>query len=245
MDTVNRDRIENFFHVFPSFGYGDGITSGGGYGNGCGTGRGRGTGAGNGDNFRSGYGAGGSYEDGRGYGTGTGSGCGSGAGHANYSEGSDNDGIKSINGYPIFEIDRMYTIITCIVGNVARGKILSDDLTTTPCYIVKQDGKFAHGKTIKEAMEARKTKLFFGMSETERIEKFLEETDRKKPYSARYFFDWHHRLTGSCEMGRNAFVREHGFDLDRDTVTLKEFLSLTKDAYGGDIIKKIIEKLEE
>lgn len=241
MDTVNRDRVANFIRVFFSFGYGNGSTAD--YGNGCGNGRGHGNGAGNGDNFSSGYGAGYGYEDGRGYGTGAGSGWGSGAGQANGFEGGDNDGIKSINGYPIFIIDGMYTIITCIVGNVARGKIIFKDLTTTPCYIVKQDGKFAHGKTIKEAMDALRDKIFCDMPEEKRIEKFIEETDPKKTYPARYFYDWHHRLTGSCELGRKQFADNHGYNLDEDKVTLHEFLELTKNAYGGDTIKKVIEKV--
>lgn len=63
----------------------------------------------------------------------------------------------------------------------------------------EQDGKYAHGETVKKAMDALRDKIFCDMPEEKRIEKFIEETDPKKTYPARYFYDWHHRLTGSCE----------------------------------------------
>jgi hypothetical protein len=64
------------------------------------------------------------------------------------------------------------------------------------------------------------------------------------PARAQYFYDWHHRLTGSCDMGRRQFARDHGIDVDSDTMTLREFLALTKDAYGGSVIRKAMENLE-
>lgn len=50
----------------------------------------------------------------------------------------------------------------------AHGAILNGDLTLTPCYIVKQDNIFAHGETLREAMEALRDKLFEDMPEDER-----------------------------------------------------------------------------
>ena len=51
----------------------------------------------------------------------------------------------------------------------------------------------------------------------------------------------HHYLTGSCEMGREAFVKRHGIDLDK-TYTVEEFIELTEDDYGGEIIKNLKER---
>lgn len=96
-----------------------------------------------------------------------------------------------------------------------------------------------------EIAAALRDKLFEDMSEEERIAAFLRETEDGKAYPAQYFYDWHHRLTGSCEMGRRQFARDHGIDVDSDTMTLREFLSLTKDAYGGDVIRKALKELEE
>ena len=46
-------------------------------------------------------------------------------------------------------------------------------------------------------------------------------------------------------MGRRQFARDHGIDVDSTTMTLREFLNLTKDAYGGDVIRKALKALEE
>ena len=94
-------------------------------------------------------------------------------------------------------------------------------------------------------MEALRDKLFEDMPEDERITAFLAETERGKKYPARHFYDWHHRLTGSCDMGRAAFARDHGIDVDTYELDMDEFLQLTRAAYGGDVIRRVIERLEE
>ena len=221
------DKVKAFLSV--SSGSGDG--SGYGYGSGSGDGSGYGDGSGSGDGSGYGYGSG----DGSGYGSGYGSGSGSGSG----------SGIKSFNGEPVFRIDGVNTLVRSVRGNTAHGAIVNNDLTTTPCYIVKQDNVFAHGETLREAMEALREKLFEDMPEDERIDAFLRETDREKTYPTQYFYDWHHRLTGSCDMGRKQFARDYGVDLEHGMMTLTEFLELTKDAYGGDVIRKVISKMQE
>jgi len=170
------------------------------------------------------------------------SGSGSGDG---YGSGDDSgSGIKSFNGEPVYRVDGVNTLIRSVRGNAAHGAILNSDLTITPCYIATQDGVFAHGETLREAMEALRDKLFDDMAEDERIDMFLRETDREKAYPTQYFYDWHHRLTGSCDMGRKQFARDHGVDLERGMMTLTEFLELTKDAYGGEVIRRVIERTE-
>lgn len=188
-------------------------------------------GSGSGSGSGSGYG----YGDGDGSGDGFGSGSGYGSG----------DGIKSFNRETVYRIDGVNTLIRSVRGNTAHGAILNKDLTLTPCYIVKQGNLFAHGETLREAMEALRDKLFEDMPEDERIDAFLRETDREKTYPTQYFYDWHHRLTGSCDMGRKQFARDHGVDLDHGMMTLTEFLELTKNAYGGDVIRKTISKMQE
>ena len=186
------------------------------------------SGSGSGDGYGSGYGSGDGYGDGDGYGSGDDSGS----------------GIKSFNGEPVYRVDGVNTLIRSVRGNAAHGAILNSDLTITPCYIATQDGVFAHGETLREAMEALRDKLFDDMAEDERIDMFLRETDREKAYPTQYFYDWHHRLTGSCDMGRKQFARDHGVDLERGMMTLTEFLELTKDAYGGEVIRRVIERTE-
>lgn len=196
---------------------------------------------GDGSGYGSGYGYGYGYGDGYGYASGHGYGYGSGDG---YGDGYG-DGIKSFNGEPVFRIDGVNTLIRSVRGNTAHGAIVNENLTLTPCYIVKQENVFAHGETLRGAMEALRDKLFEDMPEEERIDAFLRETDWGKTYPTQYFYDWHHRLTGSCDMGRKQFARDHGVDLEHGMMTLTEFLELTKDAYGGDVIRKVIDRMDE
>ena len=215
------------------------------YGSGYGSGSGDGYGYGSGDGYGDGYGYGSGYGSGSGDGSGYGSGYGSGSGDGSgYGDGYGY-GIKSFNGETVYQIDGVNTLIRSVRGNTAHGVILNNDLTITPCYIVKQENVFAHGETLREAMEALREKLFEDMPEDERIDAFLRETDREKTYPTQYFYDWHHRLTGSCDMGRKQFARDHGVDLEHGMMTLTEFLELTKDAYGGDVIRKVICKMQE
>ncbi len=226
--------LDEKIKAFLSVNYGSGSGDGSGYGYGSGSGSGYGYGDGSGDGYGSGDGSGYGYGDGSGYGSGDGSGYGYGSGY----------GIKRFHGETVYRIDGVNTLIRSVRGNTAHGAIVNNDLTATPCYIVKQDNIFAHGKTLREAMEALRDKLFEDMPEDERIDTFLRETDREKAYPTQYFYDWHHRLTGSCDMGRKQFARDHGVDLEHGMMTLMEFLELTKDAYGGDVIRKVIDRME-
>ena len=189
-----------------------------------------------GSDYDSGYGSdyGSGYGSGYGYGDGDGDGDGYG------------DGIKSINGYPVCLIDDIYTVVYQLHGDIAKGAILSEDLSLEPCYVVKRDGVFAHGVTLHEAQEALISKLFDTLPEAERIEAFCEEF--KNPdavYPVRTFFEWHHRITGSCEAGRRAFAKDHALDIENGTMSVWEFLNITKDAYGGSTIRKVLKRAAE
>ena len=141
-------------------------------------------------------------------------------------------------------IDGVATILRNIHGNVARADILQSDLTLTPCYVVKRDNKFAHGETIEDAMAALFDKLFDDMPVEERVAEFLKVVKPGVKYPVQVFYDWHHRLTGSCEAGRKAFSADHGIDLEHGEYTLQDFLELTKDAYGSSVIREVIKRLE-
>lgn len=188
-----------------------------------------------GDGYGYGYGYGYGDGDGSGCGYGDGSGCGSGCGYGS--------GVNVFDGKNVYRIDGTPTLIYSIRGNIAHGAILNGDLTLTPCYVVKQDNFFAHGETLREAMEALRDKLFEDMPEEERIGAFLAETESGKKYPNQHFYDWHHRLTGSCDMGRKAFAKDHGIDVENGAMTLEEFLELTKNSYGGDVIRHVQERL--
>lgn len=190
------------------------------------------TGSGSGSWYGSGSGSGYGDGDGSGYGYGDGSG---------YGDGDGDDHLSSINKKSVYLIDKVPTIILSIHMALAKGFILNSDLTMTPCYVVKGNGCFAHGKTPQEAQEALRKKMLENMDTDEAIDKFCETFKAAELYSGHEFFEWHHYLTGSCEMGREAFVKRHGIDLDK-TYTVEEFIELTEDDYGGEIIKNLKER---
>lgn len=212
-----------------------------GYGYGSGGSYCYGSGSGGGVGYGGGYGVGSGSGDGSGYGYGGGVGSGGGYGKGDGFGECDGADIKFFCGSPVFIIDRIPTIITAVFGSYAKGYILEPCLTLTPCYIAKQESHFAHGKTLSEAVSTVAEKAFEDMPEEERIAEFWKCHENGVKYPARDLYDWHHRLTGSCEMGRNTFAAEHGIDLDSDMFTVAEFVELCGKSYGGEIIRKLAE----
>ena len=218
-------------------GNGSGYYSGNGYGNGYGgygfgfggPGSGYGFGGGSGN----GYGGGSGSGYGFGYGSGSGSGSGSGKGKGS--------GIAEIEGHKVYNVDDTPTIITAVHGNVAQGYLLEHNTRLIPCYIVKEANKFAHGATLREAYTALQEKLYDGSTEEERIAAFVKQfPDYDTPYDNADLFTYHHVLTGSCRMGRENFVKNHGLSLDGQT-TVRQFVALTEDSYGGKVIRRLEE----
>lgn len=234
----NLSVFDEFIQVNNSFSDSSGSGSGDGCGDGCGSGddSGKGYGCGRCNGSGNGYGYG--YGDGYGYGSSDGYGSGYGSGYG------DGFGIKMFAGNQVYLIDETPTLIYIVRGNIAKGEILKNDLTTVPCYIVKNGNLFAHGETLHEAQSALIDKQFEDMDDDDRIDAFLKEIDINKQYPTSVFFDWHHKLTGSCEMGRRIFAENHGIDLENGTMTVSEFVELTKNAYGGSIIEKIEERIK-
>ena len=214
--------IKQFLSVSDGDGYGSGSGSGSGSGYGYGSGYGSGDGYGSGSGYGSGYGYGSGDGDGSGYGYGSGSG----------------DGLQSINGEAVYMVDGIQTVIRQIHGNVARAAMVNSDLSLTECYILKDGDFFAHGETIHAAAEALQAKLMEELPEEDRIARFVQQFQPGIYYPNREFFAWHHYLTGSCEAGRRQFARDHRINLDR-RMTPESFIRLTRNAYGGEIIRKL------
>ena len=168
------------------------------------------------------------YGDGYGYDSGSGSGDGYGSGYG--------DGLKMLNNQDVYLIDNVQTIIKSIKGNIASGFIVNLDLTLTPCFIAKGENQFAHGSTAKEAVESLQDKLLKATTIEKRLEMFNAKFERGVKYPAIEFYNWHHILTGSCKLGRDSWCKDRGIDIDSDTFTVQEFIELTKNSYGSEII---------
>ena len=142
-------------------------------------------------------------------------------------------------------MDDVETLIYNVCRDVAHGAILNGDFTLSDCVIVRDDRHFAHGKTLLEAMVALREKAFDDMDEEERISAFLDAfPDPDKPIPNKDLYEWHHRLTGSCKMGRDLFVKSRGIDLNGET-SVRVFCELVKDSYEGDVIHKVMEGYDE
>lgn len=151
------------------------------------------------------------------------------------------NGILSINNQKIYLIDRVQTILTSIKNDVAQGFILECDLTLNPCYIVRNDYHYSHGITLKEALESLNEKTLLSLPIEKRIESFKKEfKDFNLKQKALSLYNWHFKLTGSCKMGRDSFIQTHNINLEKDKFSVNEFIKLTKDSYGGDIIKQLL-----
>ena len=181
-----------------------------------------------------GYGCGDGSGSGYGYGSGYGDGCGYGNG----------DSIKSINGYDIHIIDGIPTVITKVKNNVAKGFVIIRKLQLKSCYIVKGKGYFAHGNTLKEACEALEDKIICNLDTDVKINLFKEKFKLNIKYPAKDFYEWHHKLTGSCVMGRNNFALNNNIDVERDKMTVQEFLKFTQNSFGGDVIKQLAKEMK-
>ena len=231
------------------------------FGSGYGSGSGSGSGDGDGDGYGSGYGSGDGYGDGDGDGSGDGFGDGSGDGSIDgsgfgYGDGSgygdgdgygdgygDGSGLLSINGNKVYNIDSLPTVITNVSGNIAMGFILEHNVYKKSVYIAKHEGFFAHGDTARDAMRDAVTKSIQYKSVDERIAEFIEKYGNKEVIAAKTLSEWHGLLTGSCRAGRDNFCVNHGIDIEKDSFSIKQFIGLTIDSYGNEIIKKLKSKL--
>ena len=227
---------------FLTISYGSGYGYGYGRGYGSGSGSSSGDGSGSGSGYDSGYDSG----DGSGSGSGSGSGYGSGSGDVYCSGPGSGCAIKNFCGERVFAIDDTPTIIRSAHGNLAKGFVLRGDFKLIPCYIAKHDNMFAHGETIQEAVVAVNKKVLKNMDSDKVIDKFFEHfKDLSKKYPARDFYEWHHYLTGSCEMGRRTFVQNGGYDIEHDRFTVQEFIDITRHAYGKDVILRLEKVMKE
>lgn len=207
---------------------------------------GSGSGSSSGDGSGDGYGDGYGYDDGSGDGSGYGSGDVSGSG-SGYDDGYGYGRLCALGAYcgsKVYAIDDVPTLIDAVLGSYAKGRILMDDMTTSPCYIAKEGRVFAHGDTLRDAQTVLWEKLFDDMPLDERITAFLDCHTLTDAYPNRDLFEWHHRLTGSCLAGRKAWVQNHGIDMDGST-TVADFIRLCKDDFGRDAIRALKERIEK
>jgi len=171
--------------------------------------------------------------NGNGYGNGDGNGYGDGYG--------DEIKIQSYKNDPVHYIDGIPCVFQSIKEEYALVEVI--DMTsfgTKKMYVAKRYGLFAHGDTLKEAVEQVEEKWIASKTVEEKIEQFKTKFKKGMFYSASLFYDWHSLLTGSCKSGKDMWVNQNRIDLNAQ-MTVEQFIELTKNAYGGDVIKRLSE----
>ena len=139
----------------------------------------------------------------------------------------------------VFYIDGIPTIIDKIRGNVAKCRMVSEiDFSTKLCYVAKNGKYFAHEETMRRAIESVQNKMYSNLNVEDKIKEFRNKFKNNIKYSSQTFFKWHNILTGSCEAGRKYFIANNNVDMSKK-YTVKEFIRICENSFGGSIIKKL------
>lgn len=169
-------------------------------------------------NFISGYGYGSGFSDGSGYVI-----------------------IKKLMGNDVYYVDNIPCVFRSIKNNYAKVDIIDKKTfqIDDKVYLAKYHNYFAHGDTLKSALSAAKDK-FYSHNNFDTLKTILKNKFAKGKLTGKELFKWHNYLTGSCEYGRNLFVKQHNIDLNK-RYSLKEFVDICGEDYGGDKIKALLD----
>ncbi|MVX37255.1 leucine-rich repeat domain-containing protein, partial [Myroides sp. LoEW2-1] len=146
----------------------------------------------------------------------------------------ENNVILTQSNHKIQMIDSIATII--------RSKKKRDEFTIyegslfnkkEKCYVASRDKYFAHGKTIKEAIEDVNFKF---LQENLEVQDLVKEIKEKKSISVSEF----RLLTGACKMGCDSFMKQN--NLTETTYSLDKAMKLLKNQFGWSKIQEHFNK---
>ena len=167
------------------------------------------------------------------------SGSGYGSGYGDGSGDGDGDKLEFLAD-STYEIDGISCRFERIHKEWAKVTVISKaDFSESLAFIAKYENCFAHGNTIRKAMQDAMEKYFSKLDSELVKERLIAEFKKKKSLTVAELYKWHGALTGSCCFGRSQFQTEHGLK-DEDTLSLEEFVELCGNAYGGEKIKKLL-----
>lgn len=139
----------------------------------------------------------------------------------------------------LFEVDRTDGIFSIILEERKGVKKLllnrESSIKRREIYLISKNGLSAHGDTLKLAKEALEKKILNSKEWIDNINLFIEFCKNKEVILNSDLFDWHFKITGSCELGRRQFCETHKIDL-KDSMTLDDFIKLTEKQYGSERI---------
>ena len=148
--------------------------------------------------------------------------------------------IKTLNGHIVDFVGGKPTIITLINGIIAEGYIVGNDLTLNPCYLVRVGNTFTHGSTLEEAILRAGLKVRNRKPIEQLVQEFVDEFGTlDSRHKGMEYYVWHCVLTYSSQFMRDLFCRVNKIDLNQ-LYTVRQFLQMTANVYGGDVIRDII-----
>lgn len=146
--------------------------------------------------------------------------------------------VNNINGMPI--------VITSTHGKAQSGYFIDTNLHFHPCYIITFLYTHGVGESLHKAYEDAKNKIlsydkhkYNVYDYATYVVKTYPNVDEKIPVVE--LIELHNIITNSCSRGINAFLSSHLINID-GTLSMRQFLTLTEQAYAPEIIKSIVNK---
>ena len=124
------------------------------------------------------------------------------------------------------------------IATVIRSKKKRDEFTIyegslfnrkEKCFVAKRDKYYAHGETIKQAIEDVNFKF---LQENLEVQDLVNQIKRKQTISVSEF----RLLTGACKMGCESFMKQN--NLTETTYPLTKALDLLKNQFGWSKIQE-------
>ncbi|WP_448607207.1 leucine-rich repeat domain-containing protein [Paenimyroides ceti] len=112
------------------------------------------------------------------------------------------------------------------IFQIYQGSIFN---TNENCFVAKRDNYYAHGKTIKDAIEDVNFKF---LQENLEVKDLVKEIKQKKLISVSEF----RLITGACKMGCESFMSQKG--LTETTYPLDKAIELLQGQFGWSKIKE-------
>jgi len=100
-------------------------------------------------------------------------------------------------------------------------------------FIAEQDNLYAHGKSIKKAIEDLEFKKLSQLGANEHIKRII-----KQGYMSAQDY---RLLTGACREGTNRFLEDNDLGWN-DSKSIKEVIKLTKDSYGYNVFIRLLKE---
>ena len=176
-----------------------------------------------------------------------GGGVAAGAGRLDYGSNSHVDAMcyfmSEFEGFKVYMVDHVPTCIESVHISMslsyAVGFTIENYSKRCPTIVAKVAGYFAHGDSLREAVQAAQEKLLRNIPIEYRIKAFVElYPDIHQLVPNKKLFDAHHTLTGSCYFGRQQFCKGNGIDLE-SSMSIADFIRWTCAEYGDEIIHKL------